>query len=154
MNVDRRAKGVKLRALKGLHIWSETMSDTLWAAVIGGASGGIIAIVATIPPLIVNHYRWKKEKKLEHLRTERRHLEGQYIQILSKLAGVAEGHANWDTLAQMCIALPEDIYIQLWSLLQTAKSDHSDKLDICSKITGSMRKSLAEINKEIKELMS
>ena len=77
------------------------MSETLWAVIIGGAIGVIGGVTATIPPLIVNHFRWKKEKKLEHLRAERKHLAEQYMQILIKLPDFVKGEGGWD-----CRAIP------------------------------------------------
>jgi hypothetical protein len=45
------------------------MSETLFAVIIGGVIAAIGGIVINIPTLVSNGRRWKKEKKLEYLRS-------------------------------------------------------------------------------------
>ena len=130
------------------------MSETLWAVIIGG----IIAIAATIPPLIYSHYHWKKEKKLEHLRAERRHKEEQYMQILSKLADCEGGGSwDWDLVSGIGLILPIEIGKEISNALGRIKGKKvvpGRAPEICGSIAPYMRKSLDEIDKEINKLMS
>ena len=135
------------------------MSETLWAAVIGGAIGGIIAIAATIPPLIYRHYHWKKDKKLEHLRAERRHREEQYLHVLTKLPDFVKGEGDWDwdTVTRILLVLPDDISREISAVLKPIQNKNVTKEEVkklYSPIARIMRKSLAENDEKINKLMS
>lgn len=130
------------------------MSETLWAVIIGGVIGIIGSAVVSIPSLVVNERRWKKEKKLEHLRAERRHLEEKYTQMLPNLPDCCEEGGDWDTITKMFLVLPIDIGKELSSLLRQAEGKRLKKSEICSQIAYSMRVALEEIDENINELMS
>jgi len=130
------------------------MSETLWAVIIGGVIGVIGSAVVSIPSLVANERRWKKEKKLEHLRAERKHKEEQYMQMLPKIPNCMEGGGDYDTLTRIFLVLPVDIGKELSSLLWQAEGKHLNKLEILPRITRSVRESLEETDKEISELMS
>ena len=131
------------------------MSETLWAVIIGGIIAVIGGIVATIPTLVFNERRWKKEKKLEHLRAERRHKEEQYIQILSELPDFIEkGGDDRGILTRLFLVFPVDIGKELGSLLKQTEGKRLDRKAVYPQITSSVREILEDIDKEINKLMS
>lgn len=131
------------------------MSETLWAVIIGG----IIAIAATIPPLIYSHYRWKKEKKLEHLMAKRKDTLEQYMLVLNKLPDYIQGEGDWDwnMASLICLGLTEEITKEIHDVVEKIKDKkikEEEVLGIYGLFSTPMRKSLDEIDKKINELMS
>jgi uncharacterized membrane protein YccC len=58
------------------------LSDTL----IGVIIGGMIASITPLVMLILDHRRWQRESKLEHLRSERKRLEIMFKENLQRLS--------------------------------------------------------------------
>ncbi len=135
------------------------MTETLWAVIIGGSIGLVGGVVATIPSLIINERRWKKEKKLEHLRAERKYRLEQYSLVLNKLPDYIQGEGDWDwdMVSRILLGLPEEIVKEIYAVLQKTKNKKVNKEEVkrlYGLISNPMRKSLDEIDRKIKELMS
>ena len=136
------------------------MSETLWAVIIGGLIAAIGGAVATIPSLFFNERRWKKEKKLEYLITERNRRKEQYKYFASKFPEAIEKNLSDDEiLAEFYIDIPEKIQKIIHSWVKEIpnfrqESKKVDTTDLIFQMTESMKESLDEIDKEIKELMS
>ncbi len=132
------------------------MSETLWAVIIGG----LIGIVATIPALVINERRWKKDKKLEYLKTERSRRKEQYKYLASKLPEAIEKNiSNNEVVAEFWIDVPEKIRNKIMSCIveiQKNIQEHKkvDTSDLTFQMTTLMEESLEEIDKEINKLLS
>lgn len=131
------------------------MTETLWAVIIGGSIGLVGGVATTILSLSANYYRWKKEKKLEHLRTERRHFEEVCKNILTKLPeSLDKNIAPHDMMADILMFIPKDVF----ETLQAAIEEYSCKPDEITKIliaiTAAMKEARAEIDGKISKLLS
>jgi len=135
------------------------MSETLWVAIIVGSTG----VAATIPPIIANYYRWKKEKKLEYLekkleylKAERRYREEQYSNILSKLdVCIKRGNQFKDIRIEIGLKLPHEIGNKIYNILDKKWNGDVNREEVIPwEIEIIMRKSLDEMDREIKETMS
>lgn len=123
-------------------------------ALIGVLIGAVIGYVAAITTLVVEHRRWMKDKKLEYLRAERRHKEEQYLHILSNLnTFVDEDCHDKTTVSRTCLVLSDEIAEQIDSNLEKLFNKEIDRHEVFGQIAFYMRKSLDEIDKEIKELI-
>lgn len=136
------------------------MSETLWAVIIGGVIGVIGGAVATIPTLIFTERRWKKDKKLEYLKTERSRRKEQYKYLASKLPEAIEKNLRDDEIvAELFIDMPKKIHHKICSCVEEIQKNEKEgkKVDMAgliNQMTKSMEESLEEMDKEIKELMS
>lgn len=123
-------------------------------ALIGVVIGGVIASIAPIAHLFADHRRWKHETKLAHLREERRRLEQMYSNTLTKLGdAMANNSYPSDMMSDILILMPKDIgeRFEAWMAEKDkdpAKGKHA-YMDICV----AMKRSLADLDKRIQELI-
>jgi len=124
-------------------------------ALIGVLVGGLIASIAPIANLVIDHLRWKRESKLEYLKAERSRLENLFTENLEKFA---EAMKNNNYPSQVM----SDIYI-LMPRIVTDEVDkwmsEKDKTELKGKhaylsISVEMKRALAEIDNQIKKLVS
>ncbi len=136
------------------------MSETLWAVIIGGIIAAIGGAVATIPTLVINERRWKKEKKLEYLKTERLRRKEQYKYLASKLPEAIDKNLSDDEIvAELFIDIPKKIRNKILSCVEKIpknrqESKKVDTIDLIDQMTESMEESLDEIDKQINKLLS
>jgi hypothetical protein len=127
------------------------MSDVL----IGVIVGGVIASIAPITSLIINHLRWKREAKLEYLKSERSRLEKLYTGTLEKFAeAMAKNSYPSPMMSDIYVLMPKNVTDEVGKWIT-----EKDKTELKGKhaymdISVKMKRSLAEIDKQIKELVS
>ncbi len=128
-------------------------SDVAWIGVVGAAIGGLIVAIPTTVALIINHRRWKRETKLEYLKAERQRLEKIYVQMHNKLAkAMAESHYPIDMIADIEVLMPKEISDKFREWMRVDQSLEVGKQKLLD-ISILMKKHLAEIDKEITELL-
>ncbi len=125
-------------------------------ALIGVLIGCVIGNVVAITILVVEHRRWKKDKKLEHLRAEIRHKEEQYLSVLSRLEDCIKSEGDWNLYMAMRLRLVLRDEKNIVSVLQKMANRNISRQEMekeYNKIVLSMEKSLTELDKKRNELM-
>ena len=127
------------------------MSDTL----IGVVIGGIIASIAPVFTLVIDHRRWRRESKLTYLVSERKNLEELYRKNLKRFSkAISENSFSSEMISDFLLAMPKEVS----SIFKTfmADSDKTDKKCRQSYVSlaGAMKKSLAEIDNKINAIIS
>ncbi len=122
------------------------MSETLKGVILGG----IIASITPVITLLLNHFRWKKDAKLEYLKSERRRLEQLYSETMESLSE-AMGKNQYSTkiLSDIMILMPKNISDEFHSWMKKGEDPTKGHMNIAVE----MKKSLAEIDNQIKELI-
>lgn len=127
------------------------MSDTL----IGVVIGGIIASIAPVFTLVIDHRRWRRESKLTYLVSERKNLEELYRKNLKRFSkAISENSFSSAMISDFLLAMPKEVS----SIFKTfmADPDKTDKKCRQSYVSlaGAMKKSLAEIDNKINAIIS
>jgi len=128
--------------------------EVAWIGVVGAAIGGLIVAIPTTVSLIINHLRWKRETKLEYLKSERQRLEKIYVEMHNKLSeAMAEDSYPIDMISDIHVLMPKEISDKFreWMAADnhTPEAGRNTLLDISIL----MKKHLAEIEKQITELL-
>ena len=124
-------------------------------ALIGVIIGGVIGSIAPLSTLIFGHYRWKRESKLEYLKSERARLEGLFDKTLEKLAeGMEKNSYSSNMASDILVLMPSDVSEKYLDFI----SD-KDKTELKGKhaymdLALAMKKSLSSIDDDIRKLVS
>jgi hypothetical protein len=125
---------------------SETLNGVIW--------GGIIASIVPVTTLVLNHFRWKKEAKLEYLKSERRRLEQLFSETLENLAdGMDKNSYPTKMLSDILILMPKNISDRFNLWMDEKDKDASKGRFALFDISLEMKKSLAMIDDQIRELI-
>jgi hypothetical protein len=126
------------------------MSDTL----IGVIIGGMIASITPLVMLILDHRRWQRESKLEHLRSERKRLERIFRENLQRLSkAISKNSYPSDMMMDFLLTMPEEISILFKEFLADPnKTDARCKKTYMS-IVLSMKKTLSEIDSKMENII-
>src|SRR5688572_29764724 len=85
------------------------MSDTLWGVVIGGVIGSLAPFIGAY----FAHQRWKKEKLLEHLKSERERMSQLFEKCLKDfMEGMSRSSGYPINMIAEFMLMPKDIYEQ------------------------------------------
>jgi hypothetical protein len=127
------------------------MSDT----VIGVIVGGLIASIMPIISLIVNHKRWNLETKLEYFKGERKRLENLYSQTLERLNEAMRNNSYPSQMtSDILILMPKVVSDIFNDWMADPEQTHLKGKHTYMNIAVEMKKSLATIDAQIKELIS
>ena len=127
------------------------MSEVL----IGVIIGGIIASISPVASLLIDHFRWKKEKKLEHLRLERKRLEDLFTKTLEQLSEAMKKNKYPSKMtSDILILMPKNVSEKFQSWMDKENPTTLEGKHAYMDIAVEMKKSLSEIDNEIKELVS
>ena len=124
-------------------------------ALIGVLVGGLIASIAPIANLIIDHLRWKRESKLEYLKAERSRLENLFTENLEKFAEAMKNNSYPShVMSDIYILMPRNVADEVDKWMS-----EKDKTELKAKhaylsISVEMKRALAEIDNQIKELVS
>lgn len=127
------------------------MSDTL----IGVIIGGLIGSISPFSTLILGHYRWKRESKLEYLKSERICLQGLFERTLEHFAeGMKENSYSSNMASDIMILMPSEISEKYLDFMAD-----KDKTELKCKhaymdLALAMKKILSSIDADIRELVS
>lgn len=126
------------------------MSDTL----IGVLIGGTIASITPLVMLILDHRRWQRESKIEHLRSERKRLERMFRENLQRLSkAIAKNSYQSDMMMDFLLTMPEEISIQFKEFLADPNKTDSRSKKVYLNIGLSMKKTLFEIDNKIENII-
>ncbi len=125
------------------------MSDTLIAVIVGG----FVASIVPITRLIFDYFRWKREAKLEQLRSERKRLETLYNKALKELPKALAEH-TWptDIVSDILILMPKEVTECIRSFVKDKDKTESKCRDAYTNITFTMKQSLSKVDKQIENL--
>jgi len=126
------------------------MSDTL----IGVIIGGMIASITPLVMLILDHRRWQRESKLEHLRSERKRLERMFRENLQRLSkAISKNSYPSDMMMDFLLTMPKEISILFKEFLADPDKTDSRCKKAYMSIVLSMKKTLSEIDSKIENII-
>jgi hypothetical protein len=121
---------------------------------IGVFVGGVIAGIAPVANLISNHKRWKREVMLEHLKSERKRMEQLFRETYDKLPdAMANNSYPIHMLPEIMISMPKIVSERFHSWMGDKNKDESKAKEALLDISIEMKKSLAFIDDQIRELI-
>ena len=124
------------------------MSETL----IGVIFGGIIASIIPVVTLIYEHKKWKKGKRIENLRIKKEELEKKYEECKEKLyEGLQKEIYDTDMVFNFRSIFPKNVSEAFIKMMEDKDRSTESKKDHSILIIAEMKKSLAEIDKEIEK---
>ncbi len=125
------------------------MSDTL----IGVIIGGLIGSIAPFSTLVLGHFRWKRESKLEYLKSERVRLEGLFEKTLEQFAeGMKANSYSSDMSSDIMILMPSEVTERFLDFMRD-----EEKTELKCKhayMALEMKKALSSVDTEIRKLVS
>lgn len=122
------------------------MNSTLQGVIVGG----IFASLGTIATLVFQYKKWKKEKRIEHLRNERTRLEPLFKKILEQTNQEMKGESmDSDVFADILYLCPEKVKSAYIEFLELKDPTVEEKQESYFSISSAMKESLAEIDHRI-----
>ena len=121
---------------------------------IGVIIGGLIASIAPITTLIIDHKRWKKEAQLEYLKSERKRLSDNFEKTLGQFAkAVAENSYPSDMTSEITIMMPKEVSDKFSEFIgDKNKTEYKSKCAYLD-LSVAMKKTLKEIDEKIAKLV-
>jgi hypothetical protein len=130
--------------------WEESMET-----IIGVIIGGFIGCVIPFTTLFLEHQRWKKIAKLEYLKSERSRLEKLFDEALVSFEkGMKKGSYSSDTSSDIFIFMPKEINLLYLAYMATKPKTLIIKKRAYLDLAMAMKKVLASLDKEIRDLVS
>lgn len=127
------------------------MSDTL----IGVIIGGIIGSAVPLANLFFNHYHWKRETKVEYLRSERMRLEKLFDETLNTFAeSLKTEKYSSDMYSDIMMFMPKDVLDQFMEFILDKGKDDKKRKFAYADLAIAMKKVLKDIDLEIKQILS
>jgi hypothetical protein len=119
---------------------------------IGVVVGGIIAIIGQIFLANFNYKKWQKETSIEILKDRRRDLEEKYALYIGKLSrGLKEERFDTEMVFEFEYLFPKNVYDAFHKMMDEEQRDSETKQTHFFIIVAAMKKSLADIDQEIKD---
>ena len=126
------------------------MNETL----IGVFVGGLIASIAPITTLIIDHKRWKKETILEYLKSERNRLNENFEKTLEKLSkAMAENSYPSDMTSEIMIMMPKNVSDIFIEFIEDKDKTENKMKNTYLDLAVEMKISLKEIDEKIEKLI-
>ena len=122
------------------------MSETLLGVLIGGAIGSVAPLIA----LFWDQRRWRQEKRLMYLQSERQRMEHLFAATYEKL-GTAMANNSYpiDMLADLGVLMPKEVNKRFHEWMEKSPKDEADARVALLEISLSMREALAALDKKI-----
>ena len=124
------------------------MSETL----IGVLIGGIIASIAPVVQLCVEHRRWRREAYLEYCKSERQRFDELYERLLEEFGdGLKNDSYSSSMVASLETRTPKEVahVFEDWMKVED-RSEFAQKVAFRNMATA-MRRHLASLDEEIRE---
>ncbi len=127
------------------------MSNTLLGVIIGGLIGSIIPLAT----LLLGHYRWKREAKLEYLKSERVRQEAMFEKNIKQLADcMANDSYSSDVISDFMILMPERVSEEFVNFMHDPDKTEAKCRRAYGQVKAAMTFALAAIDTDIMELVS
>jgi hypothetical protein len=126
------------------------MSEVL----VGVVVGGIIASVGPLSTLVFGYWKWKRECRLEYLRSERARLEVLIEKNLALFAkGAAKNNYSSDMSSDFLVLMPKEVNeVYMAYMLDEEKTIKKHKFAYMD-LASTMKRTLAAIDAEIREIV-
>jgi gas vesicle protein len=122
---------------------------------IGVIIGGLIASIAPIITLFIDHRRWRNESKLAYLLSERKNLETIYGKNLKRFSkAIAENSFSSDMISDFLISMPQEVSQTFKAFMVDPNKTEKKCKQFYLNLAAAMRKSLTEIDNNIKAIVS
>lgn len=127
------------------------MSDTL----IGVIIGGVIGSIAPFSTLVLGHFRWKRESKLEYLKLDRVRLEGLIEKTLKQSAeGMKQNSYSSDMSSDIMILMPSEVSEKFLDFMRDDEKTELKCKHAYMDLALEMKKALSAVDAEIRKLVS
>ena len=127
------------------------MSETL----IGVVIGGLIASIAPVFTLLIDHRRWRNESQLAYLKSERKNLEILYGKNLKRFSkALAENSFSSDMISDFLLSMPKEVSETFKAFMADPNKTEKKCKQFYLNIAAAMRESLNDIDGKIKRLIS
>ncbi len=127
------------------------MSETL----IGVIVGGLIASISPIAQLIYNHYHWKRETRIAYLKEERVRLEQRKDQVIEMvIESLDRNTISSNFAAELEVHMPRPAAKLYQEYLDNEDTSEKTKKELIFSITIEMSQAIADIDEQIKNLLS
>lgn len=127
------------------------MSETL----IGVIIGGIIASIAPVFTLVIDHRRWRHESKLAYLRSERKNLEALFNKNLKRFSkAIAENSFSSDMISDFLLSMPKDVSTTFKAFMADPDKTEKKCKQFYMNLALAMKKSLVEIDHKIEAMVA
>jgi len=131
------------------------MSDTILVPLLAALSAIGGGLAASVPTLWYQHRRWKLETKLAHLQNERRHKDELYRKTLKSFQqGIADGEYPHDMIADILVLMPKSVGERFKAWMSDKDKDAEKASFALMDFSMEFKKSLAEIDRQIDDLLS
>ena len=126
------------------------MSEILLGVIIGG----LIASIAPIINMSLEHRRWKRQAKLEYLKQERQRFNDLYTKTYEKLSrAISENKYSVDLATTVDILMSKEISEYFWGFIRAEKKNAKAGQLALFNITSMMKKHIAQFDDEIRKLI-
>jgi len=127
------------------------MSETLLGVIIGGLIGSITPLTT----LLFDHHRWKRQAKLEYLKSEHARLEGLFEKNLKQFAeGMAKNIYSLDMSSDIMVLMPKEVSERFLNFMGDKDKTQLKCKHAYMDLAVAMKEALAAKNAEIRKLLS
>ncbi len=127
------------------------MQEALFGLV-GVVLGGMIGIVGQLVSIHLENKKWKKEKLIEDLRIKKHNLENKYAEALPEVRKSLDAeYINAEVALDMIHYFPENVQDAFRTLMNPLEHNTGTKRSNYFKLISEVKKSLNNIDAEIKE---
>ena len=126
------------------------MLDILLGVIIGG----LIASMAPIVMIILDHRRWKRQSTLDQLRFERKRLEKLFRENLKRLSrAITENSYPSDMIMDFILTMPKEVSTNFKEFLVDPNKTDSECKKAYINVFSSMKKTLSDIDSNIENII-
>ena len=126
------------------------MLDILLGVIIGG----LIASMAPIVMIILDHRRWKRQSTLDQLRFERKRLEKIFRENLKRYSkAITENSYPSDMIMDFILTMPNEVSIIFKEFLADPNKTDEKCKKVYLKVVSTMKKILSDIDKRIENMI-
>lgn len=112
--------------------------------------GGLLASIFPVINLFLDNSKWRKENKIKYLEKKKEELKKSYEKTLNSLSDSMEkDEFDADLITEFIKIYPENVYSAFRKMV--VEKDKKKYKDHYFNIIGEMKKSLSDIDKEIKK---
>jgi len=127
------------------------MSDTLWGVIIGGVIGSIASFIGAY----FSHQRWRKEKLLEYLKSERERKERVCTESLDRFwEGIKTETVHVSFAAAIFVSLPAYVGKVLDDYIDAGDKSDEAKRKVYIEMAVALQRVLTDIDGEIKRAVT
>ena len=122
---------------------------------LGVIIGGLIASIAPIAFIILDHRRWQRQSSLDHLRLERKRLEKMFRENLKRFSkAISDNSYPSDMIMDFILIMPNEISTKFKEFLANPNKTDATCKKTYVNVVSLMRNALSDIDNEIDGIIS